>query len=56
MSKLHKRLKKHEGMSLEEKENCKCEMCKVLNVNKKRRKVEDSVQTLVPEGLNNLKI
>jgi len=40
MSKLHERKVKHQHMSLAEKENCKCEMCKGLNINKKIGKVE----------------
>lgn len=44
MSKLHKRIKAHENMSLKEKEVCNCEMCKGLNVNKKYRKIETPTQ------------
>jgi len=46
MSKLHERLLKHKHMSSEEKSNCTCELCKRLNVNKTRRKIEIPVQKL----------
>ena len=44
MSHLHKRIKAHQHMTLKEKENCQCELCKGLNVNKTRRKIEMPVQ------------
>lgn len=43
MSKLHKRIKAHEHMTLEEKENCQCEMCKGLGT-KIKHKITPFVQ------------
>lgn len=40
MSNLHKRIKKHENMNIAEKERCNCDLCKGLNVDKNKRKVE----------------
>lgn len=52
MSKLHERLLKHKHMSPEEKSNCICELCKGLNVNKTRRKIEMPVQkSKIPEQI-----
>lgn len=42
MSRLHERLKKHEGMSLAEKIKCNCDLCKGLNLHKKYEKVTTS--------------
>ena len=43
MSKLHKRIKAHKHMTLEEKENCQCEMCKELGT-KIKHKITPFVQ------------
>lgn len=56
MSKLHEMKIKHQGMSLTEKMMCNCDLCKGLNVDKSRRKVEIPVQSIIPEGLENLNI
>jgi len=43
MSKLHKRIKAHQYMTLEEKENCQCDMCKGLGI-KIKHKITPFVQ------------
>lgn len=37
MSKLHKRIKAHQHMTLKEKENCQCEMCKKFGTKAKQK-------------------
>ena len=49
MSKLHKRLKKHENMTLTEKHNCTCEMCMGLNVGNNSIKKVKSAEKLLSE-------
>ncbi len=43
MSNLHKRIKVHQHMTLEEKENCQCDMCKELGI-KIKHKITPFVQ------------
>lgn len=51
MSKLHEMKIKHQNMSLAEKQSCTCDLCKNLNVNKYRRKIEIPTQNIVSERL-----
>ena len=44
MSHLHKRIKAHQHMTLKEKENCQCEMCKELGT-----KVKQKIHPLMPK-------